>query len=267
MDTGIIAVNGTTLAYRSTGDGPLALFVHGYPLDSSMWIDQLHDLAGLRRCVAIDLRGYGASGPITGAPLTMEQIADDLAAAVGALGADQADVVALSMGGYGALALWERHPGVVRSLVLADTRSLPDTEEGRRRREDGAVNAVTGGRPALAEALSGALLAAGADLKARARLRTMVEATPYETIVASLRGMAARPDRTDLLATITVPTLVVVGEQDTLAPPEEMHQLAGSIPGAVFRVVPGAGHLPPIEMPADFGAALADFFTGLPATS
>jgi pimeloyl-ACP methyl ester carboxylesterase len=262
MDTGTLSVNGTTLAYRSAGDGPLALFVHGYPLDSSMWTDQLSAVAGLRRCVALDLRGYGASGPVTGSPLTMEQIADDVAAAVPALGAEQADVVALSMGGYAALALWERHAGVVRSLVLADTRSLPDTEEGKRRREEGAVNAVAGGRGPLAEALTGALLSAGADLTARARLRTMVEATPYETIVASLRGMAARPDRTELLGTITVPTLVVVGEEDTLASPEEMHQLAGSIPGALFKVIEGAGHLPPIEKPDAFNAVLAEFFAG-----
>ena len=73
-------VNDTRLHIRQAGTGPVALFIHGFPLDSTMWIEQIADLAAVRRCIAPDLRGFGRSAPVTGAPLTMEQHADDLAA-------------------------------------------------------------------------------------------------------------------------------------------------------------------------------------------
>ncbi|MCP4250920.1 MAG: alpha/beta fold hydrolase, partial [bacterium] len=172
----------------------------------------------------------------------------------------QADIVGLSMGGYVALALWELFPGVIRSLVLANTRSGADSEEGRAGREAQAQAVVAEGRAPLAAKLVDALLAPAHDLTAAARLRTMVESTPVETIVASLRGMAARPDRTELLAGITVPTFVISGEEDALIPPLDSHEMSSAIPGSEFFVVPGAGHLGPIERPDAFAEALRGFW-------
>ena len=164
------------------------------------------------------------------------------------------------MGGYVALALWELHPGIVRTLALANTRSQADSEEGRAGREAQAESVVAEGRAQLATKLVGALLAPGHDLTSAARLRTMVESTPVETIVASLRGMAARPDRTELLSTITVPSLVISGEEDGLIPPLDSHEMATAIPGSEFLVIPGAGHLSPIERPDAFTEALRGFW-------
>ncbi|MGI9647911.1 MAG: alpha/beta fold hydrolase [Acidimicrobiia bacterium] len=254
------SVNGRELHYAEQGDGSLAVLIHGYPLDHTLWLDQLAGLSDIRRVVALDLPGYGLSERVTGRPLTMEELAEDVAGLIEALEYEQADVVGLSMGGYVALALWEMYPAAIRTLVLANTRAGADSEEGKAGREAQAQSVVAEGRASLAGKLVGALLAPSHDLTAAARLRTMVEATPVETIVASLRGMAARPDRSGLLGSINVPTLVMSGEEDGLIPPLDSHEMAAAIPGSDFLVVPGAGHLSPIERPDAVTEALRGFW-------
>lgn len=253
-------VNGREIHYAERGDGPLAVLVHGFPLDHTLYLNQMAPLAERRRVVAVDLPGYGMSERVTGVPLTMDALADDLADLTEVLGYDQADVLGHSMGGYVLMALWERHSDRCRSVVLVDTRSEADTEEGRAAREEAATSVVNEGRAALGARLQETLLGPRADLLAHARLRTMVESTPVETIVASLSGMAQRPDRTHILPTISVPALVIVGEEDGLTPPLDMHQLAAAVPGSEFVVIPGAGHLPSIERPELFTEALLGFW-------
>ena len=123
-----ITTNDHTFSYRLQGSGPVALFVHGFPLDSAMWLDQIADLSDIRRCVAPDLRGFGGSIPTTESDLSMEGHADDLHALLDALWIETVDLVGFSMGGYIALAFAERHPGRLRSLALVDTKSAPDSE-------------------------------------------------------------------------------------------------------------------------------------------
>src|SRR5438552_2330706 len=124
------------LAYEERGSGPALVFIHGFPLDRRMWIGQLSGLAKLRRCVALDLRGHGLSVIDDPEPeFSMDLFADDVAATLDELGADQADVCGLSMGGYVAFAFWRRHRARVRSLILCDTKAEPDSEEGKAGRE------------------------------------------------------------------------------------------------------------------------------------
>ena len=98
-------VNGNMLFYRESGEGPAAVFIHGFPLDHSLWLDQLKGLAHVRHCIAPDLRGFGKSDPTVDPVLTMEMLADDVAGLLEALGTATADIIGLSMGGYVALAL------------------------------------------------------------------------------------------------------------------------------------------------------------------
>lgn len=247
--------------YSDAGQGPAAVLIHGYPLDRTMWLEQASALSDIRRVVAVDLRGCGRSSPVTGQTITMDDFAADVARVVRDLGDDQADIVGLSMGGYVALALWESHPELIRSLVLANTKASADSDEGRAGRRAQAQAVVAEGREQLATKLLGALLAPNHELPVAARLRTMVERTPVETIVASLGGMAARPDRTGLLATISVPTLVISGEADGLIPPSVSQEMANAIPGADFVSIAGAGHLSPMERPVEFAEALRRFWS------
>lgn len=255
-----VEVHGTTFGFQSKGEGDLAVFVHGFPLDHRMWLAQLDALADVRRCVAPDLRGSGRSDPLGPLVLSMEQIADDVAGIIETLGYESADIVALSMGGYAALALWERHRDRVRSLVLMDTRPGADSEAGRAGRRETAERVADDGVDALVSGLQSALLSPGATLAARTRLRAMIEATPAESVVAALEGMARRADRTDVLASIDVPVLVMVGEDDGLTPPDVAEHMVGLIPRSQLVVLPGAGHLPPIETPEAVSEALRTFW-------
>jgi len=222
-----------------------------------MWLDQVEALSETRRCVALDLPGFGRSDPLRERVLSMGRLADDLAEFIGD---EPADVVALSMGGYAALALWERHPQVVRTLSLLDTRSGEDSEEGRTGRRQMAEQVADRGTASLVDGLAAAMLARGASVAARARLRGMIEATAPETVVAALEGMARRPDRTGLLATISVPTLVLAGEEDRLAPPAVAEAMAALIPDSTLVIVPGAGHMAPVEAPDQVSEALRQFW-------
>ena len=255
-------VNGTMLYYREAGQGRLALFIHGFPMDHSVWLDQLAGLAHVRHCVAVDLRGFGRSDPVVEPTLSMEVLADDLAELIDALGSDQADVIGLSMGGFVALALWELRRGVVRTLTLADTRAAADSPEAREKREQSIEMILEQGREAMAAAMIHSLLAPEASAHVRARLRSMVEGTRYESMVAALLGMRDRADRTDLLPTINVPALVIGGEEDASCPPSQMRALAQAIPGARTVIVPGAGHLTPVERPESVNEALIELFEG-----
>ncbi|GMQ86725.1 MAG: alpha/beta fold hydrolase [Acidimicrobiia bacterium] len=251
-----LEANESTFHYLESGDGPVALFVHGFPLDATMWSEQLEGLAALRRCLAIDLRGFGRSGRSPRPVLAMEDHAADLEAFLdkGSVAA-AIDLVGLSMGGYVALAFAELYPERIRSIALIDTKSTPDSEEAKAGRDATAMRLVKEGRAGFATDMTDALLAAEASPWTRARVRTMIESTPTETMVAALEGMKQRPDRTTVLAALRAPVTVIVGEQDRMAPLAEAEYMARSGRGTL-TVIPGAGHLSPIEQPNAVTAAL-----------
>jgi pimeloyl-ACP methyl ester carboxylesterase len=245
------------LAVHVAGSGPLAVLVHGYPLDHRMWLDTLHGPLAQRRTLAtLDLRGRGDSSPSADGTHTMELLAHDVAAVIRSLADGAVDVVGLSMGGYVAFALWQHAPKLVRSLVLANTRPVADSPDARAGRDASIATVVDQGRRALASAMIPKVLAPNADGWLRARVLAMIEDTPTETIVADLRGLKERPDRQALLPTISVPALVVTGEHDAIATPAESTAMAKAIPRAQFAVVPGCAHLVPMEAPAAFAAAV-----------
>jgi pimeloyl-ACP methyl ester carboxylesterase len=197
----------------------------------------------------------------------MDLFADDVATVVHTLTDEPVDVVGLSMGGYVAQAFWAAHRGLVRSLALVDTRAATDDDAGRAGRDAAMQTVVTRGRAALVAGMLDRLLAKprdnARDLMLRARVQTMAESLPVETIVADLRGLRDRPDRTSMLGTITVPTLVVVGSDDVISTPAESEQIAKAISGARLAVVPGCGHLVPMEDPAAFAHQLGAFWRSL----
>jgi pimeloyl-ACP methyl ester carboxylesterase len=268
METRFISFERARIAVHVAGRGPLAVLVHGYPLDHRMWLDAMQSpLAELRTLVAIDLRGHGQSPWCGDTTHGMDLFADDVATVVHTLTDEPVDVVGLSMGGYVAQAFWAAHRGLVRSLALVDTRAATDDDAGRAGRDAAMQTVVTRGRAALAAGMLDRLLAKprdnARDLMLRARVQTMAESLPVETIVADLRGLRDRPDRTSMLGTITVPTLVVVGSDDVISTPAESEQIAKAISGARLAVVPGCGHLVPMEDPAAFAQQLGAFWRSL----
>jgi 3-oxoadipate enol-lactonase len=247
------------LHYREWGAGPLTVAVHGLGLDHRLW-ERLAAQLPDRRFVALDLRGYGPSTGARGAVLSMELLADDVAQAVRALGAGAADLVGFSMGGFVLLALWERAPETVRSLVLLDARANADSAEERAGRDRHVATLLGEGRQRFASAFLPHLTAPDPDVLVAARLRDLLESVPHETLVANLRGLRERPSRMDLLATVDVPALVAVGEHDAFVPRTLAEDMAARLPAGRLAVLPGVGHSTPLEAPEGLAAVLRAFW-------
>ncbi len=228
-------------------------------MDHRLWDLVVAHLGGLRRCLAVDLPGFGASSADGGE--SIDETAERLAAVIASLN-EPADVVGLSMGGYVQLALVERHPDLIRSLALMDTRSEADSEEGRAGRFALIDRVADAGVEPVADSMAEALPAAGAAPWVRRKIRQMARDSSPAAVMAALRAMAERPDRTGILGSISVPTLVVVGSDDTLTPPEGARRMAQAIPGSQYVEIDGSGHVPPLERPAEVVRALHDFWTG-----
>ena len=264
------SLRGSHVAYDDVGDGAAATLVllHGFPHSRALWaavLDALLALAPGWRLVVPDLRGFGESD--VGGPWSVEQWADDVVALLDHLGVERAVVGGLSMGGYVALALWRLHAARVRALVLADTRAGADTPAVRERRHELIALARERGAEAVAESqLSGALGATTRETRPELveRLRALMAAQPVEGIVGALEAMLARPDSTPLLATIDVPSLVIVGEEDAVTRPSEARALSDGIAGARLVTIARAGHVSCWEQPAAFAESVAGFLRALP---
>ncbi len=242
-----IPINNTYLAYDDHGIGLPVLFLHAFPLNRYMWQGELITLLSDERyrLVALDWRGFGES-EITTSISTMELFADDVAGLMDFLGIQQAVLCGLSMGGYAAFAFLRKYPQRVAGLILADTRPGADGPEALANRENVAHIAETQGTGTIADLQVPRILSEYTRQhhpEVEMRVRQMIEVATSQGIAAASRGMALRTNSTELLARITCPTLVIVGEQDALTPPSVAQEYASQIPGAQLVVIQHAGHL------------------------
>ena len=253
-------VGRVTVAADVRGDGPALLLVHGFPLDRSIWAHQVATLAGWRR-IAPDLRGLG----VTSAPdgdYSIAAYADDMIGLLDRLRISRAVVAGLSMGGYVAFDIVRRFRGRVAGLILCDTRAGADGPEARASRDAMIALAKERGVGAVAEDFLPRILGRTTTMTQPhlvEQVREMMCRAPVAGVVGALRAMRDRPDATPLLATIDVPTLVVVGQEDELTPPAAAKAMADAIPSAASVVIPGAGHLSPLEAPTAVSRVLAEF--------
>lgn len=270
----IAEINGLNLAYSDSGPAPglpTVLLVHGYPLNRSMWDPQLGALRAVARVNAPDLRGFGASDAGPAGPLTMDQHADDLAGLLDHLDVGEPVILCgLSMGGYVGFAFWRRHRQRVRALVLADTRATPDTEAGRQTRARVAAEAEAGaGTQPIIEVMQPLLFSHTLRRGALPEQLTlaMMRSAPLRAVADGARGLALRPDSTDLLATIDVPTLVLVGEHDRLTPPSDAEAMLERLPNARLVRIDVAGHMANLENPDQFNEELVAFVRVVSSTA
>lgn len=256
----IAHIGGAAIGFDDTGTGTPIVFLHAFPLDRTMWAPQLARLSGQARCIAVDLRGFGESSATP--PFSVDRYADDVAGVLDTLGVDRAIVAGLSLGGYVAFALWRRHRARVRALVLADTRAGADTADGRERRRALIEVARANGSDAVAARQLEVVIGPGTRERhpeIRDRIRRIMAASPVAGIVGALEAMLGRPDSTSTLSTIDVPTLFVVGEEDTVTPLADAQAMQHAIPGSRVEVVAGAGHLSNLEQPDAFTGVVEDF--------
>ena len=262
-----VASGGAELAVEVRGDGLPIVFVHGFPFDRTVWRHQLATLSRARR-IAPDLRGVGGSA---GPPLPLEgyslrQYADDLVAVLDAVGARDAVWCGVSMGGYIIFEVLRRYPDRVKALILADTKAEADSSETKRGRGELAALAEREGPDAVAERLLPRLLAPAtraAQPEVTAQVRDMARRWSVPALVGAQRAMRDRPDSSDTLRAVRVPTLILVGSDDEIASPAAARTMAQLIPGAQCHVVREAGHLAPLEQPLATSRLVTDFLGGL----
>jgi pimeloyl-ACP methyl ester carboxylesterase len=255
-------IDGDEVEYDVRGRGPAVLLLHAFPLGLSMWDPQVEALAAAHRVVRFDARGFGATPADDVTPLSMERIADDGASLLDQLWIEKAVVHGCSMGGYAAFAFARRHPRRLAGLVLQDTRAGADTAEARANRATLAAKVLAEGSQAAVEAFLPKLLGTTSHRERPALVAAVKEwilAASPRGIANALYGLAARADSRDLLPKTAVPTLVLVGEEDVLTPPDEAKAMASAIPGARLEVIPRAGHLANLENPDAVNAALHAF--------
>jgi 3-oxoadipate enol-lactonase len=252
-----VVLGSRSMAYETVGSGQPVVLLHAFPFDSRMWRDTAAALAKRVQIITPDLRGFGQSDLGDGG-FSIADLADDVAALLDNLSIPTATVGGMSMGGYVALAFAARHGSRLRSLILADTKAAADTPEARQGRENAIDLVQTQGVGAMLDRQIPRLLSANANDSVRAQVRRLGEQSPA-TVIAGIRALRDRPDRTPELASIKVPTLLVVGTEDVLSPPAEARDVASRIAQARVVTIPGAGHLSCLENPEAFAAALMGF--------
>jgi 3-oxoadipate enol-lactonase len=256
----LVQINDLQIAYTDTGIGRPVVLIHGYPFNRSLWNEQVAALSNSYRVIAPDLRGFGDSDAADTA--TMNQLAHDIALILDHLEIPRAAIGGLSMGGYVALAFYKQFRSRVRALVLADTRAPADTEEAKQTRAQQAEKALAEGMAGIADAMLPKLLTPETVSKhpeVVKRVRDMMLKTKPQGAAAALRGMADREDQTELLEKISVPTLILVGADDTLTPVADSQKMHEAIAGSRLVVLEKAAHVSNLEQTTQFNQALLDF--------
>jgi len=254
-----IRVHDIELAYDDAGSGSAVVLLHGYPFNRSMWNEQIEVLRKSHRVIVPDLRGHGDSQV---APATIKDMARDIAELMTGLGINEAVIGGLSMGGYIALAFYRQFPERVKALMLADTRAAADTDEVRQNRKKQAERALSEGMEAIANDLLPKVLSAETIAKRSdivERVRRMIVNTRPEGAAAALKAMGEREDQSSLLPLIAVPTLILVGRDDTITPVKEADSMHREIQGSVLEVIEGAAHLSNLEQPEQFNRGMGGF--------
>jgi pimeloyl-ACP methyl ester carboxylesterase len=252
-------INGITIGYDDVGvSEDVLVLVHGHPFDRSMWRPQL-ELPGWR-VIAPDLRGYGETTVVPGVT-PLSTFAEDIAALLDHLGVERFVLGGLSMGGQIVLECHRLFPARIRGLLLADTFAQAETPAGRQHRNELADRLLREGMTGYAEEVLTKMVAPHNLASAGEHAFRMMRRAPAEGAAAALRGRAERPDYTDMLSTIAVPTLVVVGSDDEFTPIADAEYLHDRIPGSTLAVIEDAGHLPNLERPDEFTKALVEFLS------
>jgi 3-oxoadipate enol-lactonase len=249
-------INGIDLYYEVHGTGPALLFAHGGGGNHVSWFQQVPEFSRDFRCITFDHRGFGTSRDQAEGP-GPRAFVEDLRQLLDHLGVAKAALVGQSMGGWTVLGFAAAHPQRVSALVLCDTSAGLDDPEVVRAQAAGLRDAP---RRGLAQVLTRAY---AADFPTRDPIRCFL----YQQISGLNQHVPANlisilfnvKHRPDAIINHHVPTMLIVGEEDPLAPPKIMEQMARSIPHSRLVKVPGAGHSVYFERPEEFNRILRGF--------
>lgn len=247
-----IQINGIELAYERRGKGSPLVLIHGYPLDHSIWEEVARLLENDLDLILPDLRGFGGSSTAD-APYTMTDMARDIASLLDALGIEQAALAGHSMGGYVSLAFAKAFPNRMKGLALVASQAAADPPDRKEGRYKTAAAVSAKGAQFVADAMTGKL---SANVQVQAVIRPLIEKQGVPGVIGALKAMAEREDLTSFLASFDSPLVLIHGGADELIPVERARELKSLVPSASLHILPGAGHMPMMELPEDTAAAL-----------
>jgi 3-oxoadipate enol-lactonase len=253
------------IVYWVLGDGPAIVLLHPFPAHHEFWLPVAEALASRYRLILPDLRGHGESGAGEG-PATMSKHAKDVARVMDDASVGRAPLIGVSIGGYLLFEFWRTRRDRVAAVGLCNTKAPADNPEARAARLQAANDVLERGVEPFLQSMVPRLFGKTTretrpDLIEGA-LRMMRQMSP-EDIAQVQRGMAERPDATDTLKTINVPTLLLTGDEDIMTGINEADIMRQHVAGSQLRVIPKAGHYSPWEQPAEAIRLLRQFLDSL----
>jgi len=257
-----LEINGARLYYEVTGDGPETIvFSHGLLMSGAMFADQVGALSARYRCICYDHRGQGRS-EVAPDGYDMDSLALDAAQLIVELDAAPCHFVGLSMGGFVGMRLALNRSELLRSLVLMETSADPEPNSKPYRRMAWVARWL-GFRPivnrVMAIMFGRTFLSDPAKVEVRDRWKQHLLALDRTGTFRAAYGVIDREGVYDRLGGITIPVLIVVGDEDVATVPEKSERMQAAIPGARLVRIPFAGHSSSIEQPGRVTAAIEDF--------
>lgn len=239
------------------------LFVHGFPYDHSMWDDQVSSLSLFYNCVTYDVRGLGES-PAGDGQFTMESFTDDVEYIIDNLRLNKPVLCGLSMGGYISLRAVERFEHKLGGLILCDTKSQADDNEGKFKRAASIAKINKEGLESFVnDFVPNCFAPQSVEALGISYNEILERSASYDPagVKGCILAMLGRNDTTGYLHKIKIPTLVLCGEYDRLTPTDSMKFLADKIKGSRFVIIPNAGHMTPVENPDAVTGAIKKFMS------
>jgi pimeloyl-ACP methyl ester carboxylesterase len=252
--------------YEVQGQGPAVVLLHPFPVHHEFWLPVIPALESRYRLILPDLRGHGDSGVGQG-PALMAKHAADIARVMDAAGVGKAAFIVCSIGGYIVFEFLRRFRARVSALALCNTRPQPDAPEARADRLKAAEAVLQQGTEQFLQGMIPKLLGA-TTVSSRPDLvegaLRMMRKMSAEDISQVQRGMAERPDSVRDLEHINLPTLIVIGEEDTFSTVADGELMRQNIPGSRLKIIPKAGHYAPWERPEAVAPLLRQFLDFVP---
>lgn len=243
------------IEYQRLGHGKPLVLLHGFPLDIGIWDSILPLLQRQYEIILPNLRGFGKSESRTN-EYSLSNMAGDVADLLGHLGLEESFIAGHSMGGYIALAFGSSYPDRLLGLGLISTQVIADSPERRESRYQTAAQVAEFGMDSLAKTMAQKL---SSDPAQQAKSLEIILRQSTRGVLCALKALAERNDQTTTLKSLEKPVVIVHGDSDLLIPVERANEMKGLNPDSNLTIIPGAGHLPMLEKPAETALALQGF--------
>jgi 3-oxoadipate enol-lactonase len=259
-----LLVNNLMVSYTDNGpnEAPVIIFIHGFPLNKTMWDNQMNAMKEDYRVISYDIRGHGESEP-GNENFSIKLFVTDLLNLMDALKIEKASLCGLSMGGYIALDAIENFPERFDALVLSDTNCIADPPKAKQKRLTTIESIREFGVEKYVDDSIVHLFAPESFLTHKnsiSDVKEMILNTSEQSLSKTLLALSQRKATCNKLPEITIPVLFIVGEEDKITPPEASELMYQKIKNSTLHIISHAGHLSNLENPVEFNEQLKTFF-------